>query len=353
MIQSYKLTRNFIYAALLAVGLTSCGSGGNDTPNASSDSVNDGTAAVSTDGENVENTNVSGDGVNETSGNENELDNGTVSVGDSIDSGGEEPGTDALMASDSGSSAGNEIDEIGVILVQHTSLPASTTTRATANFYRLDSPVPADFPLEIFPQQDSCSPGAAEAIALPGLESLGSDFTQATSLSAGEVITIMSQIGSYASLIPEAVVVDEDIDYENDDIGESPFGLELNMSIPGDEFPAVNSLSLPPQFPFDSTLKSQLLDLNSNPNLRWSVNASDEETVGLIALIAAFTSPDSVIPTTISCIVLDDGEFTVPDSVLDGLNENAMPVVTSVLHAKFSRQVVNGLGFLFIQLHAQ
>lgn len=101
------------------------------------------------------------------------------------------------------------------------------------------------------------------------------------------------------------------------------------------------------------TANIQLRELGSNPNLRWSGNTTDEESVGLIGLLAAFSSPDSPLPIIVSCIVLDDGEFTFPDNVLGRLSENATPIATSVLHTTFSRRVVNGLGILIMQAHLQ
>jgi|GEM_PF-5868128 len=297
-----------------------------------------------------------GDGSNESEiGPEPET--GSIPAEDPADFGngngnGSEP-TSASEPMPSGSADGQQIDQIGVILVQHNDLPASMSTSATANFYRLETPVPGDFPLTVFPQEDRCGFGLAEGIALPGIEALGVNPSQAVSLSAGEVVTISSQNGSYASLVPEPVVTDEDIDYKSGEIGVAPFRLDLRISIPGNEFPAIPEVSLPLQQRFDSTVTEQLRNASSNPTLRWTVNPLADDSVGLVSLTAGSSDADAASPRVFSCIAIDDGEFTLPAEVLDAIGNNFTPLFVSVFHLRVTRRVVDEAGFVILQMHLQ
>ncbi len=152
----------------------------------------------------------------------------------------------------------------------------------------------------LFPSTDTCeiTSDDSDISLVPEINGIDVEFT---SLSAGDVLTLTSPAGTYASLMQTTTFGFTGYTNESDLIGEPPSGLVVN--IPGDQFPAFNNVILP----------SVAVPTGLSP-------ATDSPVAGNTTYTwTAGTDPDArilIYVDNIDCIVLDDGSFTIPANLI-------------------------------------
>ena len=135
------------------------------------------------------------------------------------------------------------------------------------------------------------------------------------SISAGEVLTVISPAGTFAELI--RVQSEDDIDYELADgstlPGPIPAGTVLN--IPGDVFPAFNNVPVPPA-PDVMNFAPIAGPIPVSANYTWVPEPAGTLSGIVLSLISDFSLDDPFTTfSSVSCILQDDGSFTLPADI--------------------------------------
>jgi len=233
-------------------------------------------------------------------------------------------------------------DQVGVVFISSVTADGLQTTSASSEFSQLRTPVfSAVTSLNI---RNSCAVGDG-FVSTPTEESPEAEEPQSRSLSAGEVITLSSENGTFASLIK--TLNDNIIEYLNDDIGISPRGLSLVVDIPGDEFPGVQNLALPVFDTNITNVASQLMSVRENNTIRWQVrDTSDFDVAGVFFFIIASDGVNSTNFRSIACYADDDGEFTIPADTISALGSGFEIIATVVSRASFNSIEVSSNAFI-------
>ena len=180
----------------------------------------------------------------------------------------------------------------------------------------------------LFEVSDTCSITIASS---DGSEDVGIErnveFEEITSnstlISAGETLSISTPTGSWPDLISSESTLNNSpsVYYHTPSgfstLGELPQGSTL--SIPGDEFPAFNSVSIPH---VERLTDVELLNISegritAESQIFWRrQNNSTSSSFAEISLRAKFegANPNIELDISLICVVSDDGEFRFPDN---------------------------------------
>ena len=147
-------------------------------------------------------------------------------------------------------------------------------------------------------------------------------------VSGGDVLTLSSAGGTWLD-VPFSIV---NAAYEGDDVFPGPMPADLSLSLPGAVFPAVDALALPvPSVP------ERLSPLVGEPitpasEYRWVSGDGAPGTSVRLSFRSYVDGDFRGFP--ISCRVVDDGEFALPEEVLAEVSRRQ-----GELNVRFTREV--------------
>jgi hypothetical protein len=228
-------------------------------------------------------------------------------------SGGDESGEQnpPTVADDSGNVSGN-FQFFGIVnFILSGSQPAYAGIGAS--FSKFDRSVPVTgFTNELLPAEDTC---VVETVDSTDDSDNDPDDFQEEIISAGEIITVSSPAGTYAELQEKnkfgSIVYQPAVE-----VLPVPFPTGMVLDIPGDVFPAFANVAVPNVEPLVVTDNGGV-----NGNYTWTTGSDSNARIRI-----GFTSPDSTnsdAETTVICIVIDDGQFSLPASVTSQLPSNS------------------------------
>jgi len=280
-----------LFIALAASILASCGGGSSGssidsvTP-VESDNVTGGQSSTNPGGPEIQNPSVDTD-------NEVESDPGTNQTAD----------TTVPIGQGANDVTGNL--EFGGIVEVIDNTPFRTTVFG-GRFYRL-SDIEEQFPdtfnvLRQNPNQivsrDDCSTTVL-------------DFPQ--TISAGQIIPVTGNTGTIASLTRGNFGVYLDTVETTDPISN------LQFDVPGDEFPAFANIQVPNSIGLSGITPTLGSTVTADTVFRWTPVTPDIGTTHLAITIILNVNTES--PTNIGCVIVDDGEFSIPQNLRDNNNE--------------------------------
>jgi len=156
--------------------------------------------------------------------------------------------------------------------------------------------------------------GQVEDFVPDELEAAADD---ATFISVGEVITLSGPSGSIGEL-QRASIGSSFIIYNGEVQTTEITSSGLTLDLPGDEFPAFSSVSVPDVTPFSLTSELTTVGpfdtgVSIDSTFEWEPALNEESRITL-STDTTFTSNlfDGERRAVISCILVDDGSFTLP-----------------------------------------
>lgn len=153
----------------------------------------------------------------------------------------------------------------------------------------------------IFPANDTCIIEDDEDFndldTAPDID--GVDFDNIT-LSAGDVITVSSPTGTFASL--QLISAFGFSGYQTDAEITGPLPTGLTVDIPGDQFPAFANVSIPNAALVTGATPDSDQPIAANTTFSWNAGNNPDARVTI--------SADDVF-----CTVVDDGSFTLPANI--------------------------------------
>ena len=299
-----KKITSAVSLSIVVLLASACSSSGSDSD---SDTTN-GTTGSSTEGDAGEsNTDTSGSGEGENTG-------GTTGTG-STDDGASDQGS-TTSSSTAGSSASGDNTAFGNISATYSGL--SDEADWSASFFSSETP----FPISALEQEyisvptDSCS---LADTSIPGFDP--DDFGDVDidnlpfvpeTVSAGEVITVTSPAGTYASLKEQSVFGFQI--YQTDD-GEpiaGPIPENLVLDIPGAAggFPAFSDVSFPYAAPLEFT--------QSGSEITWTNSGEPGSSISII--MSAIPDGNLLQQLSIECDLIDDGSHQISADLLSADN---------------------------------
>jgi len=251
------------------------------------------------------------------------------------------------------------IEHAALMFVAEETGPAGLTVSARAGFFALATPLENEPVLKSFNMLDSCEVGSessqinADALDLPIdhlLEADGNEIFQVAAISAGDTIEIGTDSGSYVSLAKSNQT--GDIDYVVQDGADltMPVPALLNISVQGDDFPAMESAwATPARLNVD--FRDAVRSTANGTVLTWDAATSVDSVQSRVHIYAGFLNELTGDFTSYQCELADDGEFELPAEVqalyANGLTANFVDV------ARYTRsvQVVNDISVVnvFVQ----
>ena len=169
---------------------------------------------------------------------------------------------------------------------------------------------------------------ASEYMVVPELDTcvhfinflLVEDITEevsSRSIDAGEVITISSPQGSYGELVISRNDTFDSVVYNAQGDGNLPQPVPsgLTIDITGGEFPAFSNVSLPDIEPLQIIPNEGAV---LNPTFRWMPS---DVTNSYMILVMNWSTPTNKYLA--SCHAIDDGEFTLPESISRYITEDS------------------------------
>ena len=193
----------------------------------------------------------------------------------------------------------NDDDVFGSFLSFPTPIPVPTLAEATDFFPDVDTCEVVTFDPDTFDPNDT-DPDDTETF-------------ESTSVSAGEVLTVISPAGTFAELI--RIQSDDEIDYELADgiplPGPVPTGTVLN--IPGDVFPAFTDVAIP-SAPNLANFSPSSLPISVTDEFTWVTPTGTLPTSVFLAITGDFTLANNSF-SSVSCSLVDDGSFTLPADI--------------------------------------
>jgi len=162
------------------------------------------------------------------------------------------------------------------------------------------------------------------------------------SVSAGEVLTITSPAGTYASLFAEPLFGFLIYLTDGDEPVPGPIPEGLMVNIPGASggFPAFGDVAMPNAAPVEFTV-------NGN-TISWNGSGNDMSTISI--LMSAFADGDFQTQVIVECELVDDGSHQIAAGVLPAGNVE-IPVFFGTRSA--TRFVQNGTAVLVIEAESE
>lgn len=185
-------------------------------------------------------------------------------------------------------------------------------TYLNAVFVDFNQPIPQaiiESDLELPLTQDICEAESDDGSIVFGERTeLNLDENIIEYLSAGEVLTITGPNGTYAELQRTSSDFEGVVLYtlpDNAEInGKLPDG--LTITIPGDEYPGFSDVAIPNAVPLQLTSNNNRNDFSRDTTLTWVADANPMSKIYFSAYL------DDLY---ISCYLVDDGEFTLPEGL--------------------------------------
>lgn len=157
----------------------------------------------------------------------------------------------------------------------------------------------------VFPAADTCLvDDGGDDVSGPNIEGVDADFT---SLTAGDVITITSPAGTYASLTQQTAFGNAVYLSETDLQSPPPSGLVAD--IPGGQFPAFANVAIPDVVAIGGVSPALNTAVDGSTTFTW--------TAGTNANARILINVDNV-----DCVLLDDGSFTLPANIVAQTDSN-------------------------------
>lgn len=284
--------------------------------------------------------------------------NDSASSGDSSSS--SSSSSDTTTGSDTGSSTDgggttlptSEITKFGVVSISHDA--SSDVTTPGGFFVGFDNPLAASFTENaVNAALDTCEVTTTTdedlldpSDFIPGVD--GADLGAFTTLSAGEVLPITGDAGSYAELTRQSEFGFIGYALANEDgtmAGTPPTNLSIN--IPGDQFPAFGDQSFPSVEALSLTAPTTLAEVTTSSTFSWTAGTA---TGGFVSIDLSATEINldtfAFSSTDISCLVNDDGEFTLPANVAAQAGADFTPDYVDVSRIAFKFVEQNGATLL-------
>jgi len=224
--------------------------------------------------------------------------------------------------------ASGTFDKLGSIFIVNENVEGMQSAYVEIDFLQLESPIPDTISSKI--NLDVCSAETGFDDSQYSVINLNGPLRSIDSLSAGEVITISSEYGTFINLQKEQ---DSNRITYYDSLAQSPDGLSLIVDIPGDQFPSVQNLALPVFDASFTNVAQQLLELQTDNSIRWSARNPSEFDISAVILFLFRFDPAILDVRVITCYAKDDGEFTIPNeivSTLDTYPKNDLAVAVRV-----------------------
>lgn len=200
------------------------------------------------------------------------------------------------------------------------------------------------FQTDLIPDLDECevdTVAIVEAEGGDGDDDLDIEFSEDFDyISAGESIFINSAGGSYAMLSREIDDEDDTIFYFME-VGSALIGpapSNLSVSIPGDIFPAFSTVAIPnvAELEFSSPMDGELI--TPSTQFVWNAGSSNNSYVNLSATYI----DDALTEVTVDCLVIDDGEFSLPAATQAELGTEFSTEDADFSRTSYSITTVNG-----------
>lgn len=229
------------------------------------------------------------------------------------------------------------INKIGIVGISYDATVDVDETTAFASFVGFETAIQESFvQTALTDALDSCEVTTSDADdffdpsdIVPGIDP--EDIGAFTSLSAGDVLTMTSDAGSYTELAKQSQfgltlygILGESLP------GAAPDNLILD--IPGDEFPAYSNVALPNVPAINLTAPASLADLTLTSTFTWN-GSNDPENVVMIDIYSF--DLETFQSTEISCMVTDDGSFALPAGLEAQIGEDFFPDSLDVTRATF------------------
>ncbi|MGV6817010.1 MAG: hypothetical protein ACWA44_07030, partial [Thiotrichales bacterium] len=288
--------------------------------------------------------------------------NDSASSGDSSSS--SSSSSDTTTGSDTGSSTGgggttlptSEINKFGVVSISHDA--SSDVTTPGGFFVGFENPLAASFTEgAVNAALDTCEVTTTTdedlldpSDFIPGVD--GADLGAFTTLSAGEVLPITGDSGSYAELTRQSVgqgpinFIGYALANEDGTLAGTP-PTNLSINIPGDDFPAFGDQSFPSVEALSLTAPTTLAEVTTSSTFLWTAGTA---TGGFVSIDLSATEINletfAFSSTDISCLVNDDGEFTLPANVAAEAGADFTPDYVDVSRIAFKFVEQNGATLL-------
>ena len=248
-----------------------------------------------------------------------------------------ENGTGA--GADTGVEASGSVTQFGIITADR--ITSDNTLEISAGFYGIPQPIPLEQALQSLGMApDTCE---VSTIDLDDLESEDNDFAipgffegigNVASLSAGEVLTLTSTVGSVGELVQ--MEVDGSVVYEFDD--DFPVSLPevLTIDIPGDQFPAFANVTLPALSPLVLNSPAAGQAITPTTQFDWQPSGESDAVISISATTFFLGSAGLSSISSVVCTVTDDGSFSFPSATQVELGDEFSSVTYGVTRDVFS-----------------
>lgn len=250
------------------------------------------------------------------------------------------------------------IDHAALVFLAEETGPTGLTVSARAGFYALATPLVEEPVLRSLNMLDSCEVGSessqinADALDLPVdhlLEAVGDEIFQVAAISAGDTIEMTTDTGSYLSLNKNDQ--SGDINYLTEEGADLTMAVPnlLNISVAGDEFPALESAWATPAR-LDAGIRDAVRSIANGPVVTWDAATVADSVQSRLHIYAGFLDEVTGEFTSFQCELADDGEFTLPADVqalyVNGSSANFVDV------ARYTRsvQVINDISVVSVFL---
>lgn len=129
----------------------------------------------------------------------------------------------------------------------------------------------------------------------------------AETVSAGDVLTLMSGAGSYIELVRETALGLTFYSSSPETV-DGPIPAQLTLNIPGDEFPAFSNISMPVVQTLLMTAPTSTSSITPTTNITWIAGSNPDALLD----ISVFKINANSTFTSVDCIASDDGSFSFP-----------------------------------------
>jgi len=192
-----------------------------------------------------------------------------------------------------------------------------------AGFYSIPQQIAPTVLLEEYrPTTDSCEVTnislTADATILP--DSFGDLVVNF--ISAGDVLTISSPSGSYAELVKNEQFGFVLYTMDDDVVLPAPAPANLSINIPGDDFPAFNSVAIPATDPLQVSTPASGEPFTANTTFSWVASSKPNS---FIDIYASTFSPNFTEIISVDCTVIDDGSFVFPAAIRAQMGDFSSP----------------------------
>lgn len=274
-------------------------------------------------------------------------DNNSVTAGDDANAGGEDITGDVGSSPPTNTGSGNAT-QWGFVEVEDST--SGSEVGLSANFIEISTPLAISAVVDAYsPDLDTCevsnfSPTTGgDDFELPDIDGIDSTFT---TISAGQSLVFTSNTGTYAEL-QESTILGFTFYEPTVESILGPLPEILTLDIPGAEFPSYSNVSIPTLGTVESISPSGLgAAITPTTQFTWAAatieNAYMELDVSSINLSDAST-------ISVSCIVVDDGEFSFPAETQSAMGESFNSLFGFSLQRKLNIILESGNSLLIVE----